>query len=368
MDAFLAYGDSLRMLRCARRSDELDLVPCDAYVRAASGRVDLPLLTEALAGMVPTPTPGRPVALRCSDDASRSQSALVRSVPNLSSLPEGSYLEVATKEGGPLVARDDVTVHVFVEAPALALVGAARLLQRAIRSGQLSRDAALVRLTALAMELCGTYARDSEHPLTGEVAHNLESIGHLDAVRPWLADARSLHGLPLARRAASWANDGSNSTMETLWYLVFCLPPRFGGLHLPRPLQNVSLEWPESVRELACHERMRPDFHWPGYRTVCEHLGGDHEGFDAVVEDSGRARDYELCDISYLPLTKQDLRDEPAARALLAQLVRVIEPHETISFRRRMRRALSDPDVIAARRVLLAQLLPPRAQWSSLAE
>lgn len=363
MDAFLAYEDSLRALRHVRRSDTLALVPCDGDTIAADhGRVDAAALERALAPVLPASDRARRVALRFAGDERRSQLARVRAVPNLDVLGEGSYLEVVTADGGPLDVRG--TSRVFVEAPPLALMGAARLLAWHVREGRISRDVALIRLSALAMELCGTYARDPDEPRAGKVAHNLEPIGCVDDARAWLGEARALHGLGMARRAAAYANDGSNSAMETLWYLTFCLPPRLGGLHLPRPLQNVPLDWPAAARDLVSHERMRPDFYWPAYATACEHLGGDHESMEAVIEDSDRARDYELCHIAYLPLTKGDVRSERTVRFALAQLVATIVPHETAAFARRMRRLLSDPEVMAARRVLLAQLLPPRSRWA----
>lgn len=364
MDVFLAYEDSLRALRAVRRDDALMLAPCETSTLGEDhGRVDRPELVEALAPLLPPPTTARPVSLRFADDAHRSQVACVRSVPNLAALPGGAYLEVLTERGDPFRACGAETTRLFVEAPPLALVGAARTLAGAQRAGAMSRDVALVRLVALAMELCGTYARDPWSPRVGDVAHNLDAIAAVGDVRSWLDAAPPLHGIALARRAAAWANDGSNSAIETLWYLAFCLPPRLGGIHLDRPLQNVAIEWPDAVRDVVSHERMRPDFYWPAYATACEHLGGDHEGAEAVAEDSNRARDYELCHISYLPLTKRDLRGEEAVRAALAQVVEVIKGHESPAFARRMRRLLTDPAVMDARRVLLAQLMPPRSRW-----
>lgn len=74
------------------------------------------------------------------------------------------------------------------------------------------------------------------------------------------------------------------------------------------------------------------------------------------------ARDYELCHIHYLPLTKKDARREESMRALLAQLFSIIAPYEGTAFPRKARRILNDPEVRAARRVLIGQLMPPVAR------
>ena len=360
----LAHDDSLRMLRYARRRDDLMLAPASAQVlRGCDGAVDPAALGAALPGELFSPSPQRPVHLRFDDDAARSRCSLVRASPGLLRLPDDAYLEVLTAGGDPLCVCEGTVAHVLVEAGPLSLLSAAVTLGRVVGRGQLSRDAALVRLTGFAMELCGRYARDPSAPLVGDVAHDIEPVSSVQELRAFLDEPTGLHGVELARMAASYANDGSGSTMETCWYGVFCLPPRLGGAHLARPLQNVPLDWPDGVAGLVSHGRMRPDFHWPQYETACEHQGGGHTSERALEEDSRRARDYELCHIHYLPLTKRDARDVDAVTALLAQLLSIISPYEAPAFGRRARRVLGDPNIRAARTVLLAQLLPPRLRW-----
>ena len=360
----LAHDDSLRMLRLARRRDDLMLVPASARVlRDADGSVDPATLAAALPEELFAPTTQNPIDLRFDDDASRSGCSLVRSSPGLLRLPDDACLEVLTARGDPLCVCGNTVTHVLVEAGPLAMTSAAVTLGRAAGAGRLSRAAALVRLTGFAMELCGRYARDPLAPLVGDVVHDIEPVSSVGELQAFLDEPTGLHGVELARMAASYANDGSGSVMETCWYGVFCLPPRLGGAHLERPLQNVALDWPAEAAGLVSHERMRPDFHWPRYETACEHQGGDHTSEQALEEDSRRARDYELCHIHYLPLTKKDAQDVDAVTALLAQLLSIIAPYETDAFARRARRVLNDEGVRAARRVLLAQLLPPRLRW-----
>lgn len=364
MDIFLAHEDSLRLLRHARREDGLALVRAGPRELSRDhGRIDAPTLARALPEDLLAPTRAHPVSLRFRDDASRSQCAVVRAVPNLGRLPDGSYLEVVRAAGDPLAPEGLEPAHVFVESAGLSLLSAAQTLGGMVRAELLTRNAALVRLSGFLMELCGSYARDPLHPASGEVAYDLAPVSSVAEVASFLASARGLHGRTLAQMAAGYANDGSGSAMETLWYHVFCLPPRLGGLHLRRPLQNVPLLWPPEVSDLVSHQTMRPDFYWASYQAACEHQGKDHASEEALAEDCDRARDYELCGIDYFPVTKRDARSERSVRAFLAQLVRKFAPYEGASFLRRMQQHLDDPDAAAARNVLLSLLRPVPRRW-----
>ena len=359
----LAGEDSLRMLRFARRNEDLILVPAEKDVlRGCDDAVDAQTLASSLPPEIFAPSRQRPVCLRFDDDASRSQSALVHAASGLARLPDSACLEVLTAVGDPLLTCGNDVTHVLVEGAGMSLVSAADVMSGVECRGLLSKEACIIRLLGFAMELVGLYARDPLEPRAGEVAHDLVPIATTRDLCEFLESATRLRGLERARLVTSYANDGSNSTMETLWYAAFCLPPRLGGCHLARPLQNVPLDWPDEVASVVGHGTMRPDFYWPGYETAFEHQGGDHADEAALAEDSDRARDYELCHIHYLPLTKKDARREESMRALLAQLFSIIAPYEGTAFPRKARRILNDPEVCAARRVLIGQLMPPIAR------
>lgn len=363
MNLFLAHEDSLALLRHARRSEELAFTPADHVRLSQEG----PATTgSALAGMslplLGRPTPRSPIDIRRAGDARRWRSRIIRVSPGLETLPEKSYLEVISLRG-PLAPDAEGDLRVFVEAPALALVSAASTLYRHVADGKLGSQAALARLVALEMELAGSYARDPLHPVTGNPTYGIapvKSVGETAAELELLGGRR---GVELARRALAFANDGSGSPMETLWYLLFCLPPHLGGLHLERPLQNAALEIPKELRATACHQQLRPDFYWPGYGCVSEYDSRLHQSESSFYEDRRRAKDYGLLGLSYFPITDRDTASPRAVKAFLAQLVKSIEPGEGPAFARRMRRILGDADVDATREVLWATLMPPPTRW-----
>ena len=363
MDLYLAHEDSLKLLRYARAEKDLTLIPVKGFLCDASQLViDPALLASALPEGLFDVSRRRPLSLRFPGEARRSQSSLVRASPNLDRLPPQAYLEVVTSQGNPIYTSDGNVVHAYVESAGLALTSAARSLLAMARQERITERAALIRLSAFAMELCGSYARLPDRA-TSEVTYDLAPVGTIEKITELLANLKGLHGSLLARRAASYANDGSGSPMETLWFFLFCMPPRLGGIHLARPQQNVAINWPEGIRELACHNILTPDFHWPEYRRVCEYDSELHKSDQAFYEDRNRAKDYELCNLGYFPITDLDTKSGDSIKAFLRQLVKSIEPFESSPFRRRMHRILNDPKVDSAREVLRGVLMPPPPQW-----
>lgn len=364
MNVFLAHEDSLKLLRHARRDKSLSLVA--APVSCADPEllhIEAGPLLRALPHGLFRPSRLRPLSVRSLDSARRSQCSVVRASPNLAALPPGAYLEVVRADGGALLADEPGPVRVFVESGGLALLSGARALGRAVRLERMTPRAALIRLVAFGMELCGSYGRDPGMPSAGEVLYDLPPVCMASELGELVDQLAGMHGAPLARRAAGYVNDGSGSAMETFWYLAFCLPPSLGGASFERPLQNVTLEWPPGVRARACHDRLTPDFHWPRYRSVGEYDSELHKSEDAFYEDRDRAKDYGLCDLAYFPITDLDAQSLESMKRLLGQLGARFARYEGPSFARRLEQTMADSEVDSAREVLRSVLLPPQARW-----
>lgn len=365
MNAVLAQEDSLELLRIARADPELLLVPAaaDELHDGEAGRcaLDLALLSAALPEPMARPSRERPLRLLSFSREARCKSGAVRASTLLAHPPEGSFLEVVRADGSPLAEGAFDRARLFVESPGLCLVHNARSLSGRVGSGVLARDSAVIRLAALGMELCGSYARNPESPGRGVSTFGLEPVCSWAELRSYVEGAGHLHGLSLARRAVGCVRDGSGSPHETLLSLAFRLPPAQGGAGLAEPLANAPLEWPEGSRGILKHHTMRPDFHWPQYRLASEYLGGVHGAAGAFVEDSNRIQDYQSCDYTVFPATYEDIRDARRLGAYLARLIRVMAKYEGAAFAREKNAMLLDPDVTRARALLIANLLPPWA-------
>ena len=364
MDAVLAREDSLRLLRIARADPGLLLIPCnEEELRSSEGgrcSVDLGLLRAALPEPMRAFDREHPISLLSFSREARCRSELVQAATLLTPPPPGSFLEVARCDGSPLAEGVFDRARVYVEAPGLCLIHMADSVSERIRAGSLSREAALIRLAALGMELCGSYARNSEDPGRGVSAFELDPLCSWTDLQRYVGSTGRMRGRPLARRAAGYVRDGSGSPHETLLSLAYRLPPALGGARLAEPLANEPLAWPQNTLGPLKHRTMRPDFHWPQYLLASEYLGAVHGDETSFVEDSNRIQDYQSCNYMVFPATYEDIRETHRLGDYLTKLIRVMARYEGERFAREKNALLLDPDVTQARAVLIANLLPPR--------
>lgn len=365
MDFYLARNDSLRLLRWARREKGISLlVPAEPGGNAGSleidrpSRADLLRLRDMLPEQVAEPMCKGRISLHFGGREGKSQSALARVTPGAVPLGTDAFLEVAFADGDRPWSCGGWHPRVFVEGPALALVSCGMDLERRVRRRQMSREAAVLRASAFAMELAGTYCRDPADPARGEIAYGLEAAGSAAQMGEWLRAPRRLHGIDLARIACAYAADGAASAMETFWYHAFCMPPRLGGMHFARPRLNAELSWPDRLRGTVCHKSMRPDFLWDNNGVACEYDGATHREEDSFVEDRRRQRDYALCDIDLVALTSKDSESLGSMKRALGQIAVLLGRSEPDAFARRVRRNLASEDADTGRELLMGQLLP----------
>lgn len=369
MDFYLARNDSLRLLRWARREKGVALlIPAEAGANAGSleidrpSRADLLRLRDVLPEQVAEPMRKGRISLHSGSREGKSQSALARVTPGAVPLGTDAFLEVALADGDRPWDCDGWHPRVFVEGPALALASCGMDLERRVRADQMSREAAVLRASAFAMELAGTYCRDPADPVRGEIAYGLEAVGGVAQMGEWLRAPRRLHGIDLARIACAYAADGAASAMETFWYHAFCMPPRLGGMHLARPQLNAELPWPDGLRGMVCHKSMRPDFLWGANGVACEYDGATHREEDSFAEDRRRQRDYALCEISFMALTSADSESLGSMKRALGQIAVLLGRSEPDAFARRVRRNLASDVADVGRKILMSQLLPASAR------
>lgn len=114
------------------------------------------------------------------------------------------------------------------------------------------------RRVQLATELCGTYSlikgerfRQRTMPLTSKT--NLENF---------VARAERAPGVAKARAALRWTQDNSRSPMETIMFLLLCLPTRLGGYGLPLPKLNPKVDVGTRMASFVSDPYYRPDCLW----------------------------------------------------------------------------------------------------------
>ena len=163
----------------------------------------------------------------------------------------------------------------------------------------------VVILSELGCELCGTYVRRNTPRGFENTRQQLINSWQLFSFVGVMANER---GGATAHDALRWVIDGLNSPMETVLYLMLCLPPCWGGLGLCRPRANWSLEVPSELRGSGGQEYIKPDLLWLEYSLIAEYFGEEshtgHEVADIKRDDLAKNMGYEV-----VTFWKEDILD-----------------------------------------------------------
>ena len=163
----------------------------------------------------------------------------------------------------------------------------------------------VVLLVELACELCGTYSKQNNQRGFRNRRNQLVTTCQM---RDFACDVAHERGASLAYEALRWAIDGLNSPMETVVYLMLCLPYRWGGLALPRPRANWSLPIPSKLWNKTRRRHVIPDLFWPEWGLAVEFFGAEfHEGREQ--EDHERLEIEQDMGLKVITFWKDDVLD-----------------------------------------------------------
>lgn len=140
------------------------------------------------------------------------------------------------------------------------------------------------RFMELCMELCGKYALVKESPygfITRD--HQLTSLSAVRLLASQVKGARAFAGV---RALLAHLQEGSRSPMETRTYLFMCLPKRWGGYKLPKPVLNMRIQLSKEEQRLANRRYFECDMCWPEERIIVE-----YDGHENHAERDDRNRD-----------------------------------------------------------------------------
>lgn len=190
------------------------------------------------------------------------------------------------------------------------------------------RSRNLPEAVALGMEFCGTYAL-RPHGTEGAASRNYQLI-EASAFRRRVASWRDLAGVKTARRASMFMVNGAASPMETMLYMLLCLPQRLGGYNLPMPEMNAPLHLPADYRLLLHRQNVLPDLLWRDAKLVVEYDGGYHDNDEQRARDEARRVALESMGYTVYSVKKQQVYDpvmfDKVARRLAEKFGRKIRP------------------------------------------
>ncbi len=309
-----------------------------------------------------------PLSLLVPNDASRRWTSSLRTSVITSDLPSGSFLELHPgKNPKKRIELPDDT-RVFIDAPWLAILQSARVLEHSIAHGTMSRLSATLRLMEFADECCGSYYQDANKPRVAKAhfddINECTRFTDADSLRRAIELVHDIDGIKLARVAVRYAIDGSGSPMESYLNHAMTLPPRLGGLSMRKPLVNAPLQVDESVWAKLKHDCLRPDLQWPDQKMLVEYLGDEeHAGKPARTEDKNRIQDYMIAQYATFPLMFDDVRNKSALGKTAMMLAREFMRRGVRKEAYRVSSYLRDEDFLAQQGVLIATLLPPVTRY-----
>jgi hypothetical protein len=209
-------------------------------------------------------TPNRPIDVLVSEISTRRQSRQINCHLWSSKTPDGAYY------------RDG---DVYVSSPEFTFL-------------QMAGKLDITQLIALGCEFCGTYIllpKNRRHP--GAVDDHPKRVAPLTNIAKlgaFLEEAGNANGVRKARRALRYVAEGSRSPMETMVYLLLCLPPMLGGYGLPQASLNPTIHLDDEAQGIALRRHAEGDICWPDKHLDIEYHGDLHVGMLKMHEDVGR--------------------------------------------------------------------------------
>lgn len=303
MDTFLSHETALMYWR---RHFPLDSeLGAPAHV---SGMEDCSSCKEDVVGSVPEEyvVPGAPIDVLIFDERQRRRSGDVSCHVCSANLPQNAFYR---------------TRGLYVSSPELVFLQMASLLP-------------IEQLIALGCELCGLYVllpKDVKHAGSlDEMPKRTSPLTSADRISSFLEACGKANGKTMAKRAIKYVVDGSRSPMETMTYMLLCLPVMLGGYGLPKPEMNATIPLNDEARAIARRGHCEGDLCWVGAKLDIEYHGEVHVGATQMKSDVGRQLGIEHMGWRVMTVTSPQVLDaaqfETVAKEAAAHLRKRLRP------------------------------------------
>lgn len=199
---------------------------------------------------------------------------------------------------------------------------------------QMASKVTLRQLVALGCELCGTYVllpEGSAHPMSlDDCPTRVAPLTNVEKIKKFVDKAGKAHGRAKALRALRYVVDGSRSPMETMAYMLLCLPPKLGGYGFPKPKMNADIPLDEEGRLIAQRRSCWGDLCWKKATLDIEYHGDVHVGAAQMKSDVGRELGIEHMGWRVITVTSSQVLDlarfEVVAKEAAARLKKRLYP------------------------------------------
>ena len=118
--------------------------------------------------------------------------------------------------------------------------------------------------------------------------------------------------------------------METMAYMLLCLPVMLGGYGLPKPQMNAEIPLDDEARIIAHRRHCEGDLCWSDAKLDIEYHGEVHVGAAQMKSDVGRELGIEHMGWKVITITSPQVLDatqfETAAKEAAARLRKRLRP------------------------------------------
>lgn len=215
----------------------------------------------------------------------------------------------------------------------------------------------IARTIEYGRELCGGYALSQ----TDAGFRDRPAVTTPDRLRRYVQRADGMPGVKTARRACKYVVGGSASPMETIVYLLLCLPCALGGYGLPAPVMNarVVLEKGvaryDSTRRVVGRRYRVCDLYWPSAHVAIEYDGFRyHATKERLRADAVRRNELEERGEMVLTVTGGQVEGWRAMEVVAGQVAR------RVGHRLRDRALGTPPQRVELRKMLLSYAIEGR--------
>ena len=148
------------------------------------------------------------------------------------------------------------------------------------------------QLIALGCELCGQYVlmpKGVNHPsVLDDMPKRLSPLTSESRIAAFIDSVGKVNGKAKAKRAVKYVVDDSRSPMETMVYMLLCLPAMLGGYGFPKPKMNATIQLDDEARVIANRSHCEGDLCWSDFKLDIEYHGVVHVGSANMHSDVGR--------------------------------------------------------------------------------
>lgn len=276
-----------------------------AHYRTSSAKTDVELCSQSIRSLadatssrqaivdagvwrlgIGEPTPNRPLDVLVRNAGQRSRSQAIRA-----RIWHGNIAATAFRK---------VSKSIYVSSPEFVFL-------------QMARSLDLPRLTALGMELCGTYRRNvvafipGTNSTTYVTEYHQQPLTTPRRLKGFLTTMQSAPGCSKALKALEYVLPNSASPIESALYLLLCLPRRLGGYALPKPILNPSITLTKAGGRHTFRSHAKPDLYWKAERIDLEYNSDEFHDESSRAIDSMRRKALEHMRVEVIELTHDEL-------------------------------------------------------------